>query len=55
VVSGIYGLIIVALGAIELGMELSNLTANSENVWSALSTNQKLYYINNLQNLENER
>ena len=53
--SGVYGLILVALGAVELGLELQNLTTNSENVWQTLSANQKLYFSNDVSNLQSER
>jgi len=54
-VSGIYGLILMILGAIELGMELSDMPNIVNEVWATLSSNQKLYFDNSIDNLEAER
>ena len=53
--SGLYGFLILLLGIIELGIEFSQITIITEDVWATLSSNQKLYFDNSISNLESER
>ncbi|CDW77782.1 UNKNOWN [Stylonychia lemnae] len=53
--SPLYGLIIVVLGIVELGVEFSNMDATCATVWKRLSSNQKLYFENSQDNLVSER
>lgn len=55
VVSGLYGLTLIILGAIELGLELSDQPNIVSDIWATLSSNQKLYFDNDVDNLQAER
>jgi hypothetical protein len=54
-VSVLYGIALLILGAILLGTELGNMTTTCASVWAKMSQNQKMYFSNVVDNLEAER
>lgn len=53
--SVLYGIALLILGAILLGMELGNMKTTCASVWAKMSQNQKMYFSNVVDNLEAER
>jgi hypothetical protein len=55
VFSGLYGLAILVLGCIELGLEISGMQSTCQAAWDRMTSNQKLYFQYNVDNLVSER
>jgi len=55
VIAGLYGVALIVLGAILLGMEMSAMDQTCQGVWAKLSSNQKSYFSNNYDALVQER
>jgi hypothetical protein len=51
----LYGIALVILGSILLGVELGGISDTCNKLWITMSTNQKAYFSNNVDNLISER
>ncbi len=55
VISILYGVALLILGAILLGTELGSMDETCAQVWATMSPHQQSYFLNNVQNLSAER